>query len=110
MVLKILSNFVSGCWSGVPNTLNVITNFPFLVVGVLGFVFCVRGDFFNIRFCFFMYISMVIVSLELILIDGFCLLDISWELIASVCEEKLGVGHYFMLELHGWLMVLLFII
>ncbi|KAF3447533.1 hypothetical protein FNV43_RR12719 [Rhamnella rubrinervis] len=33
---------------GVPNTLNVITNFPFLVVGVLGFVFCIRGDFFNI--------------------------------------------------------------
>ncbi|KAL6208020.1 hypothetical protein ACLB2K_018972 [Fragaria x ananassa] len=35
---------------GVPNTLNVITNFPFLVVGVLGFVLCVQGGFFNIRF------------------------------------------------------------
>ncbi|XP_050365181.1 uncharacterized protein LOC126783708 isoform X2 [Argentina anserina] len=33
---------------GVPNTLNVITNFPFLVVGVLGFVLCVQGGFFNI--------------------------------------------------------------
>ncbi|CAN6721916.1 unnamed protein product [Malus baccata var. baccata] len=33
---------------GVPNTLNVITTFPFLVVGVLGFVLCVQGGFFNI--------------------------------------------------------------
>nr|XP_011458907.1 PREDICTED: uncharacterized protein LOC101307374 isoform X1 [Fragaria vesca subsp. vesca] len=33
---------------GVPNTLNVITNFPFLVVGVLGFVLCLQGGFFNI--------------------------------------------------------------
>ncbi|KAH7523817.1 hypothetical protein FEM48_Zijuj06G0052200 [Ziziphus jujuba var. spinosa] len=33
---------------GVPNTLNVVTNFPFLVVGVLGFVLCVRGDLFTI--------------------------------------------------------------
>ncbi|PON56364.1 Ceramidase [Parasponia andersonii] len=33
---------------GVPSTLNVITNFPFLVVGVLGFVLCVQGEFFNI--------------------------------------------------------------
>ncbi|KAL4297284.1 hypothetical protein GQ457_12G021160 [Hibiscus cannabinus] len=35
---------------GVPNTLNVITNFPFLIVGVLGFVLCLGGgSFFNIR-------------------------------------------------------------
>ncbi|WJX35361.1 hypothetical protein P8452_23364 [Trifolium repens] len=33
---------------GVPNTLNVMTNFPFLVVGVLGFVFALDGSFFNI--------------------------------------------------------------
>ncbi|XP_075672393.1 uncharacterized protein LOC142641920 isoform X1 [Castanea sativa] len=33
---------------GVPNTLNVITNFPFLVVGVLGFVLCLQRNFFNI--------------------------------------------------------------
>ncbi|KAM1663385.1 hypothetical protein ACFXTN_039058 [Malus domestica] len=33
---------------GVPNTLNVITTFPFLVVGVLGFVLCVQGGLFNI--------------------------------------------------------------
>ncbi|XP_058781129.1 uncharacterized protein LOC131655251 [Vicia villosa] len=33
---------------GVPNTLNVMTNFPFLVVGVLGFVFALDGTFFNI--------------------------------------------------------------
>lgn len=34
---------------GVPNTLNVITNFPFLLVGVVGFVLSLQGCFFNIR-------------------------------------------------------------
>ncbi|XVF35335.1 hypothetical protein REPUB_Repub18cG0136700 [Reevesia pubescens] len=35
---------------GVPNTLNVITNFPFLIVGVLGFVLSLGGGgFFYIR-------------------------------------------------------------
>ncbi|KAL6344687.1 hypothetical protein AAG906_002593 [Vitis piasezkii] len=33
---------------GVPNTLNVITNYPFLVLGVLGFVLCLSGNFFVI--------------------------------------------------------------
>ncbi|KAI9118423.1 hypothetical protein K1719_010755 [Acacia pycnantha] len=33
---------------GVPSTLNVITNFPFLVVGVLGLVFTLEGGVFNI--------------------------------------------------------------
>lgn len=32
-----------------PNTLNVMTNFPFLIIGVLGFVLCLGGSFFNIR-------------------------------------------------------------
>ncbi|KAJ8637853.1 hypothetical protein MRB53_012120 [Persea americana] len=33
---------------GVPNTLNVITNFPLLVVGVLGLVLCLHGNYFGI--------------------------------------------------------------
>ncbi|XP_061349621.1 uncharacterized protein LOC133294877 [Gastrolobium bilobum] len=33
---------------GVPNTLNVITNFPFLVVGVIGLVLALEGGVFNI--------------------------------------------------------------
>ncbi|KAJ9183581.1 hypothetical protein P3X46_007414 [Hevea brasiliensis] len=33
---------------GVPNTLNVITNFPFLIVGVVGFILSLQGYFFNI--------------------------------------------------------------
>ncbi|KAK4787141.1 hypothetical protein SAY86_010974 [Trapa natans] len=33
---------------GVPNTLNVMTNFPFLVVGVVSLVLCLRGSFFKI--------------------------------------------------------------
>lgn len=39
-----------GLYTGVPNTLNVITNFPFLIVGVLGFVLCLQGNLFAIRF------------------------------------------------------------
>ncbi|XP_065851561.1 uncharacterized protein [Euphorbia lathyris] len=35
---------------GVPNTLNVITNFPFLLVGVVGFVLSIQGCLFNISF------------------------------------------------------------
>ncbi|XP_058725024.1 uncharacterized protein LOC131596399 isoform X3 [Vicia villosa] len=38
-----LRNFI-----GVPNTVNVITNFPFLVVGVLGLVLTLEGGFFTI--------------------------------------------------------------
>lgn len=46
---------------GVPNTLNVITNFPFLIVGVLGFVLSLGGgSFFNIRSIFlFLLISLM---------------------------------------------------
>ncbi|KAJ1423436.1 hypothetical protein SESBI_12374 [Sesbania bispinosa] len=33
---------------GIPNTLNVMTNFPFLVVGILGFVLALEGGVFNI--------------------------------------------------------------
>lgn len=35
---------------GVPNTLNVFSNFPFLIVGVMGFVLTLQGIFFNISF------------------------------------------------------------
>lgn len=50
---------VSGCGTGVPNTLNVLSNFPFLIAGVMGFVLTLQGIFFNIRsvhfdfYCFF---------------------------------------------------------
>lgn len=30
---------------GIPNTLNVISNFPFLVIGIIGLVLCLRGSF-----------------------------------------------------------------
>ncbi|XP_077211560.1 uncharacterized protein LOC143846854 [Tasmannia lanceolata] len=33
---------------GVPNTLNVISNFPFLIIGVLGLVLCLHGDYLGI--------------------------------------------------------------
>jgi hypothetical protein len=46
---------VSGFFTGVPNTLNVITNFPFLVVGVLGLVLALEGGFFTIRLATYFY-------------------------------------------------------
>lgn len=49
-VLCLFLVFFCFFFAGVPNTLNVITNYPFLVVGVLGFVLCLSGNFFVIRF------------------------------------------------------------
>lgn len=37
-------------WVGVPNTLNVLTSFPFLLVGVPGLVLCLSRCCFGIRF------------------------------------------------------------
>lgn len=33
---------------GVPNTLNVISNFPFLIIGVIGLILCLRGNYFDL--------------------------------------------------------------
>lgn len=33
---------------GVPNTLNVISVFPFLIIGVIGFVLCLHGNYFGL--------------------------------------------------------------
>lgn len=33
---------------GIPNTLNVISNFPFLVIGLAGLVLCYRGNYFKL--------------------------------------------------------------
>ncbi|ERN08600.1 uncharacterized protein LOC18436734 [Amborella trichopoda] len=34
---------------GIPNTLNVVSNFPFLLVGIVGLVICYHGNYFNLR-------------------------------------------------------------
>ncbi|MCL7038221.1 hypothetical protein MKW94_028769 [Papaver nudicaule] len=47
-LMKIMFNSSFWVCSGVPNTLNVITNFPFLIVGVLGFIICLQGNIFEI--------------------------------------------------------------
>lgn len=36
--------------SGIPNTLNVVSNFPFFVIGVIGLVLCYRGNYFRLRY------------------------------------------------------------
>ncbi|XP_059435082.1 uncharacterized protein LOC132168032 [Corylus avellana] len=33
---------------GIPNTLNVVSNFPFLVIGVIGLVLCYHGNYFRL--------------------------------------------------------------
>lgn len=52
---------VSGCGTGVPNTLNVLSNFPFLIAGVMGFVLTLQGIFFNIRSVDFFFFFIIIV-------------------------------------------------
>ncbi|KAB1207041.1 hypothetical protein CJ030_MR7G011362 [Morella rubra] len=34
--------------TGIPNTLNVVSNFPFFVIGVIGLVLCYRGNYFRL--------------------------------------------------------------
>ncbi|OAY44927.1 uncharacterized protein LOC110618593 [Manihot esculenta] len=52
---------------GIPNTLNVISNFPFLVIGVIGLVLCYHGNYFKLSLqgelwgwtCFFLGVAAV---------------------------------------------------
>ncbi|RDX93425.1 hypothetical protein CR513_24319 [Mucuna pruriens] len=36
---------------GIPNALNVISNFPFLVIGLIGLILCYHGNYFRLRYC-----------------------------------------------------------
>ncbi|GAB4848134.1 hypothetical protein Ancab_002800 [Ancistrocladus abbreviatus] len=52
---------------GIPNTLNVISNFPFLVVGLIGLILCYYGNYFKLSLqgeiwgwtCFFIGVAAV---------------------------------------------------
>ncbi|CAA7396949.1 unnamed protein product [Spirodela intermedia] len=52
---------------GIPNTLNVISNFPFLVVGIIGLILCYHGNYFILSLegeiwgwtCFFLGVAAV---------------------------------------------------
>lgn len=52
---------------GIPNTLNVISNIPFLVIGLLGLILCFHGNYFQLRLqgelwgwtCFFIGVAAV---------------------------------------------------
>lgn len=43
-------NVMITCFSGIPNALNVISNFPFLIVGIVGLVLCYYGNYFKLRY------------------------------------------------------------
>ncbi|KAF5187947.1 Alkaline ceramidase [Thalictrum thalictroides] len=52
---------------GIPNMLNVISNFPFLVIGIIGLILCYRGNYFQLSLegelwgwtCFFIGVAAV---------------------------------------------------
>ncbi|KAG8646138.1 hypothetical protein MANES_10G126350v8 [Manihot esculenta] len=51
---------------GTPNTLNVVSNLPFLFIGVIGFVLCHHGNYFKLTWkvsfgvtCFFLVVAAV---------------------------------------------------
>ncbi|XP_038683321.1 uncharacterized protein LOC119983701 [Tripterygium wilfordii] len=52
---------------GIPNTLNVVSNFPFLVIGLIGLVLCYHGNYFKLSLqgelwgwtCFFIGVAAV---------------------------------------------------
>ncbi|XP_027908988.1 uncharacterized protein LOC114168393 [Vigna unguiculata] len=55
---------------GIPNALNVISNFPFLVIGLVGLVLCYRGNYFRLSLegeiwgwtCFYVGVAAVAVG------------------------------------------------
>lgn len=55
---------------GIPNALNVISNFPFLVIGLIGLVLCHHGNYFNLSLqgevwgwtCFYVGVAAVAVG------------------------------------------------
>ncbi|PKA46984.1 hypothetical protein AXF42_Ash011658 [Apostasia shenzhenica] len=56
-----------GLFLGLPNTLNVISNFPFLIVGIVGLILCHYGNYFKLSLegeiwgwsCFFIGVAAV---------------------------------------------------
>lgn len=93
--------------SGVPNTLNVLTCYPFLLVGVPGLVLCLSGTCFGIRhgrasllwfhiFCMFLFVLRLF----------FFFLPVFVALVA-VWEENNWVGRCFMVGLRPQLSALL---
>ncbi|PIA47412.1 hypothetical protein AQUCO_01400227v1 [Aquilegia coerulea] len=52
---------------GIPNMLNVVSNFPFLVIGIIGLILCYRGNYFQLSLegellgwtCFFIGVAAV---------------------------------------------------
>ncbi|CAN6445446.1 unnamed protein product [Victoria cruziana] len=69
---------------GIPNTLNVISNFPFLVVGVVGLMLCFRGDC-NLRFfddlrpyALVQFVTCIVIPLMAILIPPIYTHSIYW--------------------------------
>lgn len=76
---------------GVPNTLNVITNFPFLVVGVVGLVLSLHGNYLGIRFVFCWDCWLFLLE---ILDFLFMMLGVFVFLVA-VCVGRFGVGYFF---------------
>ncbi|XP_057495776.1 uncharacterized protein LOC130780786 [Actinidia eriantha] len=52
---------------GIPNTLNVVSNFPFLIIGVVGLILCLHRNYFRLRLqgelwgwaCFFIGVAVV---------------------------------------------------
>ncbi|CAL5357728.1 unnamed protein product [Camellia sinensis] len=58
---------LEGLNSSIPNTLNVVSNFPFLVIGIVGVILCFHGNYFRLRLqgevwgwtCFFIGVAAV---------------------------------------------------
>ncbi|GMQ00307.1 hypothetical protein CsSME_00047447 [Camellia sinensis var. sinensis] len=62
-----LKNFIFLFLKSIPNTLNVVSNFPFLVIGIVGVILCFHGNYFRLRLqgevwgwtCFFIGVAAV---------------------------------------------------
>jgi hypothetical protein len=52
--MRLKGVFLFNCYLGIPNALNVISNFPFMVIGLIGLMLCHRRNYFNFRYFHFL--------------------------------------------------------
>lgn len=84
--------------SGIPNMLNVVSNFPFMVIGLIGLVFCYRGNYFKLRYTTILcYMNKLFFSLYTFY--NMFLLWCWWltNVCNKACKVSFGAGHFFTL-------------
>ncbi|KAL2342221.1 hypothetical protein Fmac_010161 [Flemingia macrophylla] len=76
---------------GIPNALNVISNFPFLVIGLIGLVLCHRGNYFRLRYST-VFVFSVVINFSLLAKMGILFVANTNTCAPKACKVNYGVG------------------